>query len=254
MTEEQIKKKEEILKRARRIREIEIELSNLKHEENKEKEQKVLEKNFERFLRRPTDWIIGKAHHESGVDKRGYGKFDKELFAYFINVSGNASRAYCPKAYITRVTYTYFHNVWTDKQRREFQKKLNDLVHEEIKKIAGSPICILELMGLATYSEQTLRNEFLEDKIEEVKEALQKEQFSILKKFDLSELIKLYSDRISHGRRILRSYLEDKFSKGEFPIGDELKCRECGKEIQFSYWIERKNCKRCEYKAWEATQ
>jgi len=251
MTEEQIKKKEVILERARRIREIEIELSNLRTEQNKEKEYKELEKNFEQFLKRPADWIIGKAHYESGVDKRGYGKFDKELFAYSINVSGNASRMYCPKAYITRVTYTYFHNVWTDGQQREFQRKLNDLVHEEIKKITESPTCILELMGLTGCSEDVLKRDFPEDKIEVIKESIWKERYKILDKFDISELIKIYSERILHGRTILRNYFEDKFSKAEFPI-NELKCRECGKLIQFSYWIERKMCKRCEYKAWEA--
>lgn len=201
---EEIKKlKEERSKLQQRLREID-------REEEKDKLIKTRQQNYENFKSRPSDDIIGKAHMKSGLDGGGYYNFGSELQGYGVYVSGNCGTTYNPAVNIVSSTKTYFHNVWTHEQKSEFKKKMNDMIREEIQKVCESATCVIELMGLTSTHNYS---QYPEDKIDDIKKAIQEARFEQLDKFELDELVKLRDESFSslfHGQRILESYLEYK--------------------------------------------
>jgi hypothetical protein len=234
-----------------RKKELEKELNEINKKLNETKIEKEKQKNYERFLRRPADIIIGKAHVDHGVDRQGYRKLTtKNLFS--VSVQGNTGTTYYPKFEVTETTYTFFHNTWMDQQRYDFQKKLNEIIMEEIDKIMRSSHVIIRLMGLAEVSNYTLEQRYPIDKIEEIKLNIREEQFKLLKDFDLKELIDLFLKL--HGTSILKRYFKHKEAIGEFPK-IEFKCYQCQKEtISFDKWISRSICEKCEYQNFLVSQ
>jgi len=186
-------------------RSIETRLSKIQEHLNDHVRQKILEENYQKFLSRDKDSIIGHAHYDFYPDK------DRDTIAnrtapFSVYVEGNAGKSYAGRMRICHTTHIFFHNVWTDNQRYQFQLKLNDLVQKEIDKILDSPQVKLELMGLADIKPYS---KFPKDKVELVKENIRKAQFDILDKIDINELVKVSKEYdVFHGKYILKDYLE----------------------------------------------
>ena len=249
--EERIERMKQDEERQAKIKALTAELGELQKVDQERKVQEDLEKNYHRFRGRPAGWVLGKAHFESGLDDRGYSRWNKNRL-FSIYVEGNAGTSYKPEAKISSTTETFFHNVWTYNQQAVFQRKLTALAREEIEKIAHSPVCVIQMMGLADRTESSLQRTYPKERIPDVLKSVKEERFKILENFEVNELISLYySNDISHGRGILREYLEWCFEKGK--LGEiKFLCQSCKmKEIGFLNWIKRKSCDKCRLKRYE---
>ena len=135
-------------------KQLKDELYKLEQREAEEKREKDLEKNYQQFLNREPDLIIGKAHADIGITKIDYDWHSGRFFTIgdAISIHGNCGTSYNARAPITSSTHTYFHNVWTDKQRKQFQMALNKVAIKEALKIMSDLRCVLEIMGLQSES------------------------------------------------------------------------------------------------------
>lgn len=205
---------------------LESELRKLEEQEEMEAKQGKLEKNYLRFLAREKDEIIWFAHcdieehqNDSWRRKQWYTIWDA------ISISGNCGTTYKATANITSSTYAFFHNVWTDKQRRDFQNKLNDVAIKEIKKIMSDLSCVLEIMWLQA-NDFYIRNIYPEDKKQEILSEIEKWQKEVLDTYsdedflwliknqtgrynmDTKEPVEPYLDtNLSHSNNILYTYV-----------------------------------------------
>lgn len=203
--------KEQLLKKLRELEEA----------EKQEEDKKRREKNYEDFKNRKSDWVIGLAHADNGWRKQTYSIGD------CISIHGNCGTSYSPEANVTSTTYTFFHNVWTDKQREQFQEKLNKVALKEIKKIMSDLICVLELLGLQQSSnEYYISHLYPEDKADEIRNEIWKETCKVLDKYpdgDFKKLLKKgnwidvetgekqtnYSMELCHSKSILKRYIKE---------------------------------------------
>lgn len=211
---------------AEKKRQLERKLYELEQQEKEKKDQERRQKNYERFLNRPEDWVVGKAHAEYEFHDNG-GHHPKGVqLPYSINVHGNMGHTYIPTASVSHDTNTYFHNVWTDKQRKAFEKALEKVVHKEIAKIAKSLRSTLELMGLQS-NHYYLTNEYPKDKIKEIDQSIWAETCKVLDRFKDKDFTDLFyrvhgwrvdgygtpftkmSDGLSHSRSIVKRYLKE---------------------------------------------
>jgi hypothetical protein len=187
-------------------------LKKLELIEKSEKEKEAVkrqESNYKAFTNRINDWVIGKAHAEHTIKDNGWHHPKGYQIGGFISVSGNCGHTYYPTCNLTSASNTYFHNVWTDRQRKSFEDKLNKLAEKEIVKIMKSLRCVVELMGLQSNDYFLTRsNEYPKDKISQMEKDIQKEQFKILDKYKKSEFKKL--DGLFHGNAILEDYYKYK--------------------------------------------
>ena len=153
-------------------------------------------KNYENFLKRKADPIVGRAHLEVDSPSKNIAS---------VTVNGNCSKTYIvDKLNYTNATSTYFHNVWSYEQRNKFQEKLNAFVRQEISEIISHPQQVIELMGLQ--NNPHLESLYPTSKIKEIKESIKKEQWMILDKYSDDELTSIRFD-LSHGCSILSEYL-----------------------------------------------
>lgn len=184
--------KEELLKR----------LAEITAKEESGEEEKMKEQNYKDFLDRKPDLVVGKAHHQT----RNTKTFDKPNLVS-VSVSGSCSHVYKDQVSITTATNTYFHNVWTDDQRYDFQQRLTEFVEQEVNKIIANPHQVVELMGLQYKA--NLRETYPKDKIKAVEEEIKKAQWEVLDKFSDDELMSIPYD-LSHGGVVLADYLMNK--------------------------------------------
>ena len=180
-------------------------LQQLKEDKAKteEKERKI--KNYEKFKNRSEDWVIGRAHADVAFNDNGWHHPKGFQVKSNVSVDGNCGHTYVPTADVTNATGQYFHKVWEHGQRIRFEKELNKVAYREITRIMSDPVCVLEIMGLQLGS-YAYKDYYPEDKIDEIKKEVKKEQYKVLSKYSLSKLKKL--PRLSHGEQILRDYLK----------------------------------------------
>lgn len=153
--------------------------------------EKQKQENHKRFKNRINDWVIGKAHADIGLHKGYDGKWQesKQTIGQTISIHGNVGKSYSSQAQVTDATYTYFHNLWTNNQRYQFQQKLNKVALDEIKKIVNTLPQILEFIHLT--SDYTLKTIYPEDKIDEIKAEVWKETCKILDKYSDKDFLDL---------------------------------------------------------------
>jgi hypothetical protein len=203
--------------------EIEAELRLVEQKEKEDLEKKRLESNYLNFKKRPSDWVIGKAHCEPTFKDNGWHDPEGQQLPMSVRISGNCGHVYFPTAWITEATNTYFHNVWETKDRNEFQKKLNDLVQSEVERISKSLRSTLEIMGLQ--SNHYYLSQFPEEKVDEIKKEIWEETVKILDGFPDSDFEGLYRRvnylkedgtsesrrelNLSHSNGILMRYIEE---------------------------------------------
>jgi hypothetical protein len=194
-----MKTKQELLK----------EIEQIEEKEAEDKRQKELEINYQKFLNRAEDWVIGKAHCDIGITKIDHD-WHKDRFHTIgdaISIHGNCGSSYNAKAKITSSTNTFFHNVWTDKQRQTFQDKLDKVALKEITKIMNTLEQKLEILGLQSAS-FFLATIYPEDKIEEIKKEVWAETIKILDKYKDKDFKAI--NHLSHSNGIYQRYLKEK--------------------------------------------
>jgi len=187
------------------LRKIEL----LEREEKEKAEEKKKEENYKKFKERKEDWIIGKAHCDIGLSCINCQWSSNRFFTLgdCVSISGNCGTSYNARASVTSATHTYFHNVWSDKQRLNFQKKLNNLACREVTRIMKNPVCVLEILGLQS-DDFYLKTIYPKEKVKEIEDAIWQETKKILDRYKIEELKKIKN--LSHGNHILTRYLKEK--------------------------------------------
>ena len=175
--------------------------------------------DFESFLERPEDAIIGRAHYDyNRRDYSTYGTLENNKITKFERhspfviivkdgVRGDEKRYYSPME-LSHTSLNVFHKVWTEKQRTAFKRKVNKLVRDEIKKILEDDFIVIELLGAANTQGH---GAFPKDKQEIAQKMVREEQYKILDKMDIEKLLKIHqSNKLNFGRGLLATYLIDK--------------------------------------------
>lgn len=190
------------------IEELERELSYAKRQEAEKKEQENRQKNYEYFQKREEDAIIGLSHCDIWrYDNNWYECKRRHTIWDTISIHWNCGDDYDANIAVTNATYTYFHNVRTDKQRKNFQKILNKVAIKEIRKIMWSLEVVLEIMWLQS-NDYHLKTIYPSDKNEEIKESIENEQKKILDKYTDKEIKKVISSKnLCHSNTILFNYI-----------------------------------------------
>lgn len=173
------------------VGELEIALEKAKEQESKRKEELERENNYERFLKRNPDAVIGLAHCDIGDVKIGNSRRKRSRTLWdTISIHWNCGTDYNSSVSVTESTYTYFHNVWTDKQRSGFQNKLNTVAVKEIKKIMCNLPFVLDIMWLQAtdFYKNTL---YPLDKVGEIESIIEKEQKNILDSYKDEDFVHL---------------------------------------------------------------
>jgi hypothetical protein len=202
-------------------------LRDLEEKEQRDRKEEEKQKNYEKFKNRKDDWVIGKAHCDIGKQQIDYHWTNREhTLGQCVSISGNCRHSYDAQAFVTVATHTFFHNVWTENQRRKFQEKLNKVAFQEVQKIMGSLRCVLEIMGLQS-SNFYLKTLYPDNKIEEMKKEIWEETCTVLDKYSDDEFKKLLVKRhwwntetdesgerseldLSHSRSIVKRYVMEK--------------------------------------------
>lgn len=202
---------------------LEAEIKALERQEAEAAEAKRREENYKKFLQRPADWVIGRAHCDMRFKDNGWHNPAGEQLPSTVRVDGSCGHSYYPTAWVTEATGIFFHNVWSGPQRAAFQKKLNDLVQAEVAAIMSKPEQVLETMGLQS-DHWLLKNQYPADKVESIKKEIQKEQWKLLDRYSDEELLAV--GRLSHGEHILQGYLQAKRKR-------VMKKRKARNEVEF---------------------
>ena len=184
-------------------------LRELKALEEKEAEDKLYEqkkKNFEKFMNRPSDFMIGKAHCDIDFISASYSSDrEKSTMPYWVSVAWNCWHTYTGKAPITQSTHCYLHNVFTDANRKEFEKQLLKLVQKFVDKNCWNLYSVLEMMGLQS-TDYWLRNYFLEEDKKKINGELENARADILNRYPDKDFLSLRN--LSHSSRILFNYIQ----------------------------------------------
>ena len=207
--------KEELLKQLKSIEEAEL----------LEKDRQTKAKNFEKFMQRCPDFMVGKAHCELDfINKKYASDRDQVIMPECVSVSGNMGRTYYPRAEVTDGTKTYYHNVWQDSERLNFQKELNELAYKYVDLVRNNLKSTLELMGLQSLHYYVSNRYFLEEDLPKVKHEIEKSQAEILDNFPDEDFVKLMRHKVwtneetgereeshrldlSHSQTICKTYL-----------------------------------------------
>ena len=125
------------------------ELDKIRTKETEAADKKRRTANYDKFKNRIDDAVIGRAHAEFDYPRgRGGWRTHGRNIGDCISIHGNCGTSYNAQAPVTDDTYTYFHNVWQDEDRRAFQAKLDELAVKEVQRIMGKLRNVLEIMGL----------------------------------------------------------------------------------------------------------
>ena len=203
--------------------ELQKQLAEIEKQEQIEKDYQKRKENFEKFMRRTPDYMVGKAHAElSFINKRYDSERKQAVMPACVQVSGNCGKSYYPTVDVTNATKTYFHNVWNGIQETEFQEELNKLAHKYITKYAFGLQQRLEMMGLQSLFGLVNKSNFLEEDIPKVWEEIKKSRKEILDEYpdddfrNLQKIHYIYEDGteeinidLSHSEGILKDYLKE---------------------------------------------
>lgn len=205
-------------------------LRELEEKEEADKQEKIKQDNYKKFIEREEDWFIGKAHADLDfIGKRYSSDRNLPLLPSTVTITGNCGASFRGEAPVTDATNTYFRNVWNTNytyDERKFQEKLNKLVQTEVNRICRQLPTVLEMMGLQSNDYWVTEENFPKDKLPEVKKEIEKNQAVILNKYSDKEFLKLirrqngwvnsetgehipeYLDvNLSHSRMILFRYI-----------------------------------------------
>lgn len=204
------------------------ELLEIEEAEEKEREDTRKQQNYERFLERDEDYMIGRAHADvSFIGERYWSDKQKPLIPVSVSVSGNSGTTYYPKALLTSASKTYFHNVWENADREGFQQRFNDFVQKEIEQLSRKLHNVLEMMGLQSDDYQVSERNFPVDKLDEIRKNVEEARWEILDRYSDEDFLELLKERVwvnsdtderesdvevdlSHSRMILYRYIYHK--------------------------------------------
>lgn len=216
--------------------ELKEKLQKIEEQEAEEKNEKRREENYERWLKRPTDYIVGLAHADIAFFGARYSSDQlRKMIPVGISIPGNMGHTYYPLAPLTDASETYMHNVWSYTDQKQFQQELNDLVARFVNKACWSLRARLEMMGLQSNHYFLHRADlFPKKKIKAIEKQIEKAQDAILdgyKDGDFRQLIRreIWTSEdgttgerervdLSHSQSILRRYLKENRPK----LHDEL--------------------------------
>jgi len=173
------------LKRMEQLRTELRELTKKSEAEDLVNEQR---KKYEAFKNRKPCAFVGMAHADELVS-----------LGISVGIPGNCGATYTGPA-VTRSTRTYFHNIWTDADKRAFAEKLNNMVKDEMLRIMNNPNSRLEILGLQS-TEYHLRQLSPADK-KKAEADVREEQYKVLDTVDWGKPV----GSLSHSRSILEGY------------------------------------------------
>lgn len=205
--------------------ELQKQLQEIEEKEQKEKEENQKEENYQRWLKRPTDYVVGLAHADLEFLGKRYSSDQYEnILPEGISVSGNMGTTYYPKAKMTSSSKTYLHNVWQEQDRRAFQEELNALALKYVKKCSWNLKARLEMMGLQSHHYWVTEKFYPKNKLSTIRKSIEKAQKEILDTYkdkDFRDLVRRrvwcnedgtsYEEtkpKLSHSSGILKRYLE----------------------------------------------
>lgn len=188
--------------------ELRRKLEEIQNKKNKEAQDKIREKNYEAWKNRPSVFILWKWYCvPSQAISRDTSSGLKSLWIS-VWVPWNCSYTYTVSKEVPSAVVTYFHNLFNDKIRNEFQEKLNNLIWKTVEKAVNHPKFVIEMMGLQADDYYLRYENFPQNKIEEMKKEIREEQFNVLDKFSKKQILSI--KWLSHGNRIYSEYLESR--------------------------------------------
>lgn len=224
--------------------EVERELREIEERENIQTEDARKQKNYEQFMERAEDFMIGRAHADlSFINERYSSDREKSVMPATVSITGNCGQSFRGKAPVTSSTRTYFRNVWNTNYTQyedKFQEEFNELVQKYIKIVCEDLPCVLEMMGLQSNHYYLTTEHFPKEKLNGIKAEVEKAQAEILDKYHDKKFLALIRKQhgwmsggepvpvhenvdLSHSRMILYRYifknrptLQEKFRQTKF--------------------------------------
>jgi len=168
-----------------------------------------LQKNYDEWASRDSLWLLGKAYCAPN-----YRKYDERNplspLGIRISVPGNCSHTYEVSKQVPQAVVTYFHNVFTNEQRENLQKRLNDVVEQALNDFLNNPKCVLDMLGLQSDSYYLKREEcYPPELIKDIEREIEEERFKVIDRFKEKELLGI-SESLSHSRSILFIYAKSR--------------------------------------------
>jgi len=193
-----------------RKKEVLAELARIQHDEERANVEAIKAANYESFMSRCQDWIIGQAHAQFDLQDNGGPtpkgeRLDGDVLPSCVSIQGNCSSSYPSVAQVTSATSMYFHNVIPDNYRSWFTKRILGATKELMEKVLKSPKCVLEIMGLQSNAHWNNTKYFKEEDIPKIQHEIERAQDEVLGKFSTEELQSC--GRLSHGGSILTRHL-----------------------------------------------
>lgn len=188
---------------------LKSQLDGIRELKEKQKHLEGLQKNYEEWVSRDSLWLLGKAYCTPN-----YRKYEERTplspLNISINIPGNCSHAYTVSKQVPQAVVTYFHNVFTNKQRLQLQKRLDDVVEQSINDFLNNPKCVLDMLGLQSDSYYLRRVEcYPPELIEDIERQIEQERYKVIDRFKEKELLGI-SDDLSHSRSILYGYAKSR--------------------------------------------
>jgi hypothetical protein len=189
--------------------ELKNKLWEIEQQEARDKKEKQLQANYEAFKNRGQDWVIGRAHAESRFKDNGWHHPKGIQMPLTVSIRGNVGHTYIPTASVTEATMTYFHNVWENEDRHAFEKALEELVQQEVERIAKKLQNVLEILGLQSNAYH-IQESYPKDKQEEVAKDVWDETVKVLDTYPDKDFEAMKNVQLSHSAHILHRYLKEK--------------------------------------------
>ena len=196
-----------------RKKEVLAELARIQKAEELERVEEIKKANYEKFMGRCKDWIIGQAHAQFDLQDNGWHApkgetLDGNVLASCVAIHGNTGSTYYAKAQVTSATNMYFHNVIPSSYQSWFTKKMLDITQELMEKVLSNPKCVLEVMGLQANHHWKSTKYFREEDILKIEQEIYRAQDEVLDRFSIEELKSC--GRLFHGGSILSRHLADR--------------------------------------------
>lgn len=193
---------------------------------SKAKDEQTREANYIKYKHRPDDWLIGKAHCELGGtnDDPGLVGIGETLGAHKrkllilpiqiiigenLNNVRKIGKNYAGKKYTTKQTFRFFWNCFVNTERyQQFERKVQQMIHEEAIASKKSLSHILELIGVQD-NDEIIKRYYPQKRQNEIKKEIWQEIKNVLDKYSDSEFKKLEPSSLYHSSHILRNYLKE---------------------------------------------
>lgn len=138
-------KTEELKKISDYTLEQEMERRNkIKQEKQNQEDEK---KRMSQFMNRPACSVVGKAHGSPF-----YSNEVQEMPLGRIYIEGNSGKSYSISAPVCHSVKVYFHNVWSDSDRAQFEKECKQLARKWITEKCKDPFVVASLICLSEQS------------------------------------------------------------------------------------------------------